>query len=103
VVIPLGKEKLIDLISKNAPVLTGAVSAVGNALLVITLPSSLLEHYDESAERLFQQFQKIAGRMERIYTPVEDDEIEHVIRKRLFRARMKVKQRKQWMNLLSMR
>ena len=50
--------------------LTGAVSAVGNALLVITLPSSLLEHYDESAERLFQQFQKIAGRMERIYTPV---------------------------------
>ena len=115
-----GKEKLIDLISKNSPVLilmdeileygtkaagikigdsnlasqtlafmqelTGAVSAVGNALLVITLPSSLLEHYDESAERLFQQFQKIAGRMERIYTPVEEDEIEHVIRKRLFQS-----------------
>ncbi len=64
--------------------LTGAVSAVGNAMLVLTLPSSLLERYDESAEKAFQQLQKIAGRLERIYTPVEDDEIELVVRKRLF-------------------
>ncbi len=64
--------------------LTGAVSAVGNALLVISLPSSLLEHYDEYGERLFQQIQKISGRMEKIYTPVEEDEIAGVIRKRLF-------------------
>ncbi len=64
--------------------LTGVVSAVGNALLVLTLPSSLLEHYDENAEKMFQQLQKITGRVERIYTPVKDEEIEHVIRKRLF-------------------
>jgi hypothetical protein len=64
--------------------LTGAVSAVGNAMLVLTLPSSLLERYDENAEKAFQQLQKIAGRMEKIYTPVEDDEIELVVRKRLF-------------------
>ncbi len=66
--------------------LTGAVSTVGNALLVLTLPSSLLEHYDEHAERLFQQLQKVIGRTERIYTPVGEDEIEYVIRKRLFES-----------------
>ena len=115
-----GKEKLIDLITKNSPVLilmdeileyttkaagikvgdsnlasqtlafiqelTGVVSTTGNALLVITLPSSVLEHYDENAEKLYQQLQKITGRMEKIYTPVEEDEIEDVIRKRLFQG-----------------
>jgi len=64
--------------------LTSAVSTVGNALLVMTLPSSMLEHYDEHSEKMYQQLQKITGRVEKIYTPVEDEEIEHVIRKRLF-------------------
>ena len=64
--------------------LTAAVATVGDALLVLTLPSSILEHYDENAERVFQQLQKITGRMERIYTPVEDEEIEDVVRRRLF-------------------
>lgn len=64
--------------------LTGSVSAIGNAILFITLPSSILEHYDENAEKLFQQIQKITGRTEKIYTPVQDEEISHVIRKRLF-------------------
>ena len=66
--------------------LTGAVSAVGNSLLVVTLPSSILEHYDENAERFFQQLQKVTGRTEKIYTPVEEDEIEPVIRRRLFQS-----------------
>jgi len=116
--ISLGKEKLVDLLSSNSPVLilmdevleyitksaaikvgdsnlsaqtlafiqelTGAVATVGNALLVLTLPSSDLEHFDENAERAFQQLQKITGRIEKIYTPVQDDEIEYVIRARLF-------------------
>ncbi len=64
--------------------LTGTVSSVGNCALVLTMPSSVLEHYDENAERMFGQLQKISGRTERIYAPVADDEIEHVIRKRLF-------------------
>lgn len=113
-----GKEKLIDLISRNQPVLilmdeileyatkaagikigasnlaaqtmaflqelSGAVGTVEKALLVLTLPSSIMEHYDENAEKLYGMLQKITGRTERIYTPVEEDEIEHVIRKRLF-------------------
>jgi len=60
------------------------VKTLDKALLIITLPSSLLEHYDEQAEKFFQQLQKIAGRVEKIYTPVRDEEIEEVIRKRLF-------------------
>jgi len=64
--------------------LTSAVATTGNALLVLTLPSSILEHYDENAEKMFQQLQKITGRMEKIYTPVEDEEIEQVVRARLF-------------------
>ncbi len=64
--------------------LTEAVSILNKTVLVITLPSSVLEHYDEKAELLFQKLQKVSGRVERIYTPVEEEEITQVIRKRLF-------------------
>ncbi|GAW90952.1 ATP-binding protein [Calderihabitans maritimus] len=64
--------------------ITEAVATLEKACLVITLPASVVEHYDEAAERLFQQLQKISGRVEKIYTPVEDREITKVIRKRLF-------------------
>jgi len=63
---------------------TGAVNSLKKTLLVLTLPSSLIEHYDESAERLFQQLQKITGRVEKIYTPVQDEEVASIIRRRLF-------------------
>jgi hypothetical protein len=55
-----------------------------NCCLVITLPASILEQYDEEAERALQQLQKISGRVEAVYTPVEGVEIYEVIRKRLF-------------------
>lgn len=64
--------------------LTGTVKTLNKVLLVITLPSSVLEHYDENAEKLFSQLKKIAGRMEKIYTPVQEEEISPVIRRRLF-------------------
>ncbi|MFH8108114.1 MAG: AAA family ATPase, partial [Candidatus Aenigmatarchaeota archaeon] len=60
------------------------VKTLAKSLLILTLPSSLLEHYDENAERLFQQIQHITGRMEKVYTPVEDEEVSSVIIKRLF-------------------
>lgn len=63
--------------------LSGAVSSLDRASLVVTLPSSVLEHYDENAERLFQQLSKVLGRTEKIYAPVADDEIYSVIRRRL--------------------
>ena len=64
--------------------LTGAVKTAEKSLLIITLPSSILEHYDENAEKLFQQLKKITGRMEKVYSPVQDEEVHHVVRKRLF-------------------
>ena len=64
--------------------LTESVSALEKVCLVVTLPSSVIEHYDEGAEKLYQQLQKVAGRVEKIYTPVEENEITRIIRKRLF-------------------
>lgn len=64
--------------------LTEVVSISPNLVLVLTLPSSVLEHYDEEAERVLQQLQKISGRVEAIFTPVEGMEIYEVIRTRLF-------------------
>lgn len=64
--------------------LTEAVGTLERVSLLITLPSSLLEHFDERAEQLFQQMQRVSGRVEKIYTPVEDHEISHVVRRRLF-------------------
>ena len=64
--------------------LTETVSTIEKAILILTLPSSAMEHYDEGAEILFSKLKKVSGRVERIYTPVQDDEIYSVIRRRIF-------------------
>lgn len=60
------------------------VASSENCSFVVTLPASILERYDEEAERAFLQLQKITGRVEAVYTPVEGSELYEVIRKRLF-------------------
>ncbi|MCC6048503.1 MAG: DUF499 domain-containing protein, partial [Thermodesulfobacterium sp.] len=65
--------------------LTETLSTLSNAVLVFTLPSSLLEHFDEKGEKRFQQLQKVVGRKEKVLTPIKDEEVAHVIRKRLFK------------------
>ena len=66
--------------------LTEAVSTADRCALVATLPSSVTEGFEEAerAERILSELQKIFGRVERIYTPVEGEEIYEIIRKRLF-------------------
>lgn len=64
--------------------LTEAVRTIEKACLILTLPSSIMEHYDETAEKLFQQLQKATGRVEKINTPVDEDEIKNVVIRRLF-------------------
>ncbi len=64
--------------------LTETVATLEKVCLVITLPSSDIEHYGEGAEKLFQQLQKVAGRVEKIYTPVQESEIASIIRRRIF-------------------
>ena len=64
--------------------LTEAAAILEKVALVITLPSGAMERYDEGAERLFMQLGHVAGRVEKIYTPVQEHEIAQVIRQRLF-------------------
>ncbi|WP_027356905.1 ATP-binding protein [Desulfofundulus thermocisternus] len=64
--------------------LSEAVAASEKSVLVLTLPASILEQYDEEAEKALVQLQKVSGRVESIYVPVEGVEIYEVIRKRLF-------------------
>ncbi|KAA3660235.1 MAG: DUF499 domain-containing protein [Calditrichaeota bacterium] len=64
--------------------LSETVSTLNRVCLLVTLPASLMEHYDEDAENLYQKLQKVTGRKEKIYTPVEENEIGNIIRQRLF-------------------
>ncbi len=64
--------------------LTEAMGTLEKSCLVVTLPSSVMEHYDERAEELYQRLQKVAGRIEKINTPVQENEITKIIRQRLF-------------------
>ena len=61
--------------------LTEVVGSLKNAFMVITIPTSRLEHHDE---RVFQAIEKVVGRVERAFAPVKDEEIAEVVRKRLF-------------------
>src|SRR3989304_156914 len=60
------------------------VASSEDCCLGLTLPASILERYDEEAERSLQQLQKISGRVEAVYTPVEGGEVYEGIRKRVF-------------------
>jgi predicted AAA+ superfamily ATPase len=62
--------------------LTETVKVLDRCALVVTLPSSA--PYGERGERVLDQLQRIFGRVEAIYTPVEGEEIYEVIRRRLF-------------------
>lgn len=62
--------------------LTETVKVLNRCALIVTLPSSV--PYGEEGERALNQLQRIFGRVETIYTPVEGEEIYEVIRRRLF-------------------
>jgi len=66
--------------------LTEVVSITDRCALVATLPSSVTEGFEEAekSERILDELRKIFGRVEKIYTPVEGEEIYEIIRKRLF-------------------
>jgi len=66
--------------------LTEAVAITDRCALVATLPSSIREVFEkeEEAEKVLSELQKIFGRIEKVYTPVEGEEIYEIVRKRLF-------------------
>ena len=71
-----------DQISAFSQELTEVVRSKNNCCLVCTLPSSA--PYGEAGERSLNELQKIYGRVEAVYTPVEGIEIYEIIRRRLF-------------------
>lgn len=64
--------------------LTEAVASIPKGMLVVTLPSSYLEDYSDETEESLARLGKIFGRVESIETPVQDEEVYKVIRRRLF-------------------
>jgi hypothetical protein len=62
--------------------LTGTVKTLDKIILLTSLPSSN-PYTDENSEKLLRALQSILGRMEKVYTPVQEEEISHVIRRRL--------------------
>jgi hypothetical protein len=63
--------------------LTGVVKTLDRTILFASLPSSS-PYKDEKSEEHLQALQNILGRTEKVYTPVQDQEISQVIRMRLF-------------------
>ncbi|MGQ9472289.1 MAG: ATP-binding protein [Candidatus Aminicenantales bacterium] len=72
-----------DQVSAFSQEITETVKSKDNCCLVCTLPSSSAP-YGETGERALSELQRIYGRVEAVYTPVEGVEIYEVIRKRLF-------------------
>jgi hypothetical protein len=69
--------------------LTAAVGATLQSVLVLALPASSYEvpaESHEAAERLFQYAKKVLGRLEMVETPVAQDEVFGVLRRRLFKS-----------------
>jgi hypothetical protein len=64
--------------------LTEAVSTLPKGMLVVTLPSSVLEDFGDAEEESLARLGKIFGRVESIETPVQGEEVYAVIRRRLF-------------------
>ena len=82
--VPVGDSTLAAQTLAFMQELTEVAGILKQIALVITLPSGTMEHYGEGAEQLFRQLRQVAGRVEKIYTPVQEHEIAQVIRQRLF-------------------
>lgn len=82
--VPVGETTLAAQTIAFMQELTEVAGTLERVCVVMTLPSSFLEHYDMRVEELFHQLQKVSGRVERVYTPVQENEISRVIRRRLF-------------------
>ncbi len=87
--VKVGDSNLMEQTGTFLGELTSAVSAVPRSVLVLALPASSLEvaaENQEAAERLFQYAKKVLGRMELVETPVAQDEVFGVLRRRLFKS-----------------
>jgi hypothetical protein len=84
--VPVEEGTLKGQVQAFLKALTEAVAVSDKCALIATLPASVSEGFEEAekAENILKELQKIFGRVEKIYTPVEGEEIYEIIRKRLF-------------------
>lgn len=65
--------------------LTEAVTRVPNAILLASLPESMMEVGDQLAQQALDSCQKLFGRIESVWKPVATDEAFEIVRRRLFK------------------
>lgn len=66
--------------------LTEAVARVPNAMLLASLPESMMEVGDAHGQQSLDACQKIFGRIEAVWKPVATDEAFEIVRRRLFKG-----------------
>lgn len=64
--------------------LSMAVANCPHSVMVATLTSQISEYLDEGGERTYQSLEKVMGRVEKVWLPVQGTEQYEVIRRRLF-------------------
>jgi hypothetical protein len=83
--VSVGESTLADQTIAFMQELTETAATLSKIVLVITLPSSNMPNMQTArAQTLLQNLQQVSGRVEKIYTPVQEHEITSVIRLRLF-------------------
>ena len=82
--VTVGASNLADQTIAFMQELTETVSTLDKVVLIVTLPSSNMPNMNAKSQQLLQNLQYVSGRMEKIYTPVQEHEITKVIRLRLF-------------------
>lgn len=82
--VAVGDSTLADQTVAFMQELTETVSTLDKVVLIVTLPSSNMPNMNAKSQQLLQNLQYVSGRMEKIYTPVQEHEITKVISLRLF-------------------
>jgi len=82
--VTVGESTLADQTIAFMQELTETVSTLDKVVLIVTLPSSNMPNMNAKSQQLLQNLQSVSGRVEKIYTPVQEHEITKVISLRLF-------------------
>ncbi len=82
----VGKSTLAEQVNAFIHNLTSLVSSSKDIFLIITIPSSKGEEYSTAGATVRDTIEKTVGRVSMRISPVENDEVYHVIRRRLFES-----------------
>jgi len=84
--VKVGESTLADQTTVFLQELTEAAASMDKISVVMTLQSSHTEQYGEKGIEIARRLEKVVGRVEQIYTPVQENEITEVVRRRLFKS-----------------